>query len=248
MAMDLSHTRARPIFWEKKNRAQAAPLASVLTQMRGALLILAAAASADAAAVVELTEANFDGLVGIGADAPRAHFVEFFAPWCGHCKKLAPAWEELAQKLQDEAHPTAVGSVDATQHKELAVRFGVRGFPTLILFADGQMHKYKGSRAVEDLEAWVKGGYRSAPGEKTPTPPSAFGKTKSSLVDLFNAIVSLFEQQFAAALVMTAIAFFAGITVGFAGGLLLAPTPKPPPRGRPPAAAGEPATGAKKED
>lgn len=164
---------------------------------------------------------------------------------CGHCKKLAPAWEELAQKLADEGHPTVIGAVDATIHKNLAVRFGVRGFPTLILVTDGKMFKYKGSRAVEDLEAFVKGGYKSSEGEPAPQQQTKLGKLAQQVVELFDSIVTLFKTQFAAALVMTALAFFTGLTIGFAGGLVLAPgAPKAPRRTPPPPPAAEPAINA----
>ena len=143
---------------------------------------------------------------------------------------MAPTWEELAQKLKAEGHTASVAAVDATKHRALGTRFGVKGFPTLILFADGHMYKYKGARSVDDLAGFVKGGYKQAPAEPTPAAPSMAQQVKDSLVELFNAIVVLFQTQFAAALVMTAIAFFTGLTVGFAGGLILAPNPTPQPR------------------
>ncbi|KAJ1636162.1 thioredoxin-like protein [Pavlovales sp. CCMP2436] len=193
--------------------------------MRTLLFCLLVGASASA--VVELTEANFDAETKIGTDEARPTFVEFFAPWCGHCKKLAPAWEELAATLQNEGEPTAIASVDATIHKDVAARFGIRGFPSLILLRDGQMYKYKGSRAVEDLAKFVKGGYKEGPGEAAPTPPTQLAQVKVAFSELFSALVTLFKTHFAAALVLTAIAFFSGLTVGFAAGLVLAPTPAP---------------------
>lgn len=150
------------------------------------------------------------------------------APWCGHCKNLAPTWEALAAKLAEDGGAIGVGAVDATVHKDLGQRHSVRGYPTLILFKDGEMTTYKGPRELADFEKFLAGGYASLPAKPKPTPPSAASKAKAQLVALFEAIVALFETQFAAALVMTAVAFFTGITVGFAAGLILAPTPKPP--------------------
>jgi protein disulfide-isomerase-like protein len=172
------------------------------------------------------------------AHAPRPSRTRA-APWCGHCKKLTPTWEELATKLKADGHPCTVGALDATVHKTIAHRFGVRGFPTLILFAEGQMFKYKGARTVDDFEAFILGGYKETAGEPAPTPPSAIQKLKGSFEDLFQAIVVMYRTHFAAALVMTAIAFFTGMTMGFAGGLMLAPMPAPAPK-RPPAPAAEP--------
>lgn len=60
-------------------------------------------------------------------------FVKFYAPWCVHCRKLAPVWEELATKLKGQIN---VAHLDATTNQQTARRFGIRGFPTLLYFKD----------------------------------------------------------------------------------------------------------------
>ncbi|CAM9505524.1 unnamed protein product [Ascophyllum nodosum] len=60
--------------------------------------------------------------------------VEFFAPWCGHCQKLAPEWESAAGQLQGTVN---LGAVDATQHQNLAQKYGVQGYPTIKAFPPG---------------------------------------------------------------------------------------------------------------
>lgn len=91
---------------------------------------------------VTLTSANFDQQLS-NPDNKNAWFIEFYAPWCGHCKKLIPTWEEAATKLKGIVN---VAKVDATAHRELGQRFGVRGFPTLLLFTAGPQNptKYQG--------------------------------------------------------------------------------------------------------
>ena len=79
-----------------------------------------------ASAVVELTEATFKEQVLKGSDA---WIVEFYAPWCGHCKNLAPEFARAAAKMEGEG--VKFGAVDATAHGALANRFEVRGYPTL---------------------------------------------------------------------------------------------------------------------
>ena len=80
---------------------------------------------------MELTEANFKKLV-LGSD--DMWLVEFFAPWCGHCKNLAPHWSKAAGELKGKVK---LGAVDATVHASLAQQYGVQGYPTIKYFPQG---------------------------------------------------------------------------------------------------------------
>lgn len=113
-------------------------------------------------AVVELTEANFEDMV---LSSDEMWMVEFFAPWCGHCKNLAPEWESAAKQLQGSVN---LGAVDATVHSNLAQKYGVQGYPTIKVFGAGAKRRpddYQGPReatgivdyATETLErsGWV---------------------------------------------------------------------------------------------
>lgn len=115
------------------------------------LAILGANASS---AVLDLIPKNFDKVV-LNSNKPA--LVEFFAPWCGHCKTLAPVYEELAQNLQFASDKVSIGKVDADEHKDLGRRFGVQGFPTLKWF-DGKSdtpEDYNGGRDLESLTTFV---------------------------------------------------------------------------------------------
>ena len=81
----------------------------------------------DSSDVVVLTDNNFKELVENSNDH---WFIELYAPWCGHCKNLAPEWEKLATQLKGKVK---VGKVDATVESSLKERFNVNGFPTLKL-------------------------------------------------------------------------------------------------------------------
>jgi thioredoxin domain-containing protein 5 len=108
-----------------------------------------AAPPAGPTAVVELTDADF------GTKTAEGYwFVKYYAPWCGHCKKLAPAWDHLSMELKGKAN---IAHIDCTIHKESCAKFEVKGFPTLILLKDGkQEEKYAGGRSVEDLTKFLK--------------------------------------------------------------------------------------------
>ena len=100
--------------------------------------------------LIELTEENFAKHVAQGK-----HFVKFYAPWCGHCQRLAPTWDELAKSLEYEASVT-IAKIDCTQHRPICQDFEVKGYPTLLWIEDGKkVEKYSGARTHEDLKAYV---------------------------------------------------------------------------------------------
>ncbi|CDJ29500.1 thioredoxin, putative [Eimeria mitis] len=127
----------------------------------------AAPATPAASDVQVLTDANFEQETqAVTGSTTGDWFVKFYAPWCGHCRKMAPAWEELAKKLKGQIN---VAHLDATTNPQTARRFSIRGFPTLLYFKNGQMYQYKGSRTVDDLYAFATGGWEKTPGK--PIPP-----------------------------------------------------------------------------
>jgi len=80
--------------------------------------------------VVDLSDGNFKKEV---LESELPYLVEFFAPWCGHCKSLAPEWEKAATNLKGIV---PVGKVDCTVHQNLCGQYGVQGYPTIKLFSD----------------------------------------------------------------------------------------------------------------
>jgi protein disulfide-isomerase A6 len=119
-------------------------------------LVLAGLAAAVAAksAVIDLIPDNFDKIV---LQSGKPSLVEFFAPWCGHCKNLAPVYEELATNFEAFNNKVTIAKVDADAEKSLGKRFGVQGFPTLKWF-DGKSDKpqdYNGGRDLESLTAFI---------------------------------------------------------------------------------------------
>ena len=140
-------------------------------QLKNILFAGIAALAAAHSAVIDLTPSNFDSVV---LKSGKPTLVEFFAPWCGHCKTLAPVYEELALAFEPFKDKVQIAKVDADAEKELGRRFGVQGFPTLKWF-DGSSDKpeeYKSGRDLESLTAFVtdKSGVRP---RKKQTPPSS---------------------------------------------------------------------------
>ncbi|NP_001265732.1 protein disulfide-isomerase A6 precursor [Ictalurus punctatus] len=102
--------------------------------------------------VVELTDDNFDRMV---LDGDAVWMVEFFAPWCGHCKNLEPEWTAAATQVKEQTSGRVkLGAVDATVHQGLASRYGIKGFPTIKIFRKGEEPEdYQGGRTRSDIIA-----------------------------------------------------------------------------------------------
>uniref|UniRef100_A0A915NZC9 Thioredoxin domain-containing protein n=1 Tax=Meloidogyne floridensis TaxID=298350 RepID=A0A915NZC9_9BILA len=78
-------------------------------------------------------------------------FVEFYAPWCAHCKQLMPVWELVGHALADKQSPVRVGKVDCTRFTNVASTLSIRGYPTIIFFRNGIQIPYEGERRKEDI-------------------------------------------------------------------------------------------------
>jgi protein disulfide isomerase len=98
-----------------------------------------------------VTAKTFDDLVF----ANKNVLIEFYAPWCGHCKKLAPIWDELGEIYKNESDLT-IAKMDATANDVPSDKFEVSGFPT-IMFVNkaGKVSKYEGGRELGDFQKFL---------------------------------------------------------------------------------------------
>lgn len=119
---------------------------------------LAADSSPDAVNVLTLTADTFEQAV---ADHSFL-VVEFFAPWCGHCKHLAPEWEKAATALKGDTsagQTITLAAVDATVERSLAEKFHIGGFPTIKIFEGNSASSpsdYEGPRQAEGIITYLK--------------------------------------------------------------------------------------------
>jgi len=102
-----------------------------------------------------VTSSNIDEVVFASKDI---WFLEFYAPWCGHCKNLEPEWNAVATAMKGQVK---FGKVDATVETQLAERFGVNGYPTIKYFgyggdkSSGTAQPYQGGRTAADISAFA---------------------------------------------------------------------------------------------
>jgi len=102
--------------------------------------------------VYKVVGKSFDAIV---KDSSKDVFVKFYAPWCGHCKKLAPIWEELGEAYKGESD-VVIADFDATANEADGVE--VRGFPTLIFYPKGNKSgiTYEGERDLDSFKKWIE--------------------------------------------------------------------------------------------
>jgi len=115
--------------------------------------------------VIILKESNFYEETSQGS-----WLVEFYAPWCGHCKTLAPIYEKVGTSLKGKVN---VAKVDCTTEKALESDFSIRSYPTIYLIQGGEMRLFKSERTLENLVQFCENNWQSV--SAIPT-PSQFGR------------------------------------------------------------------------
>ena len=103
-------------------------------------------------ATINVTDDSFAADV-LGSDTPV--LVDFWAEWCGPCKMIAPALEEISEEL---AGRVTIAKVDITENTDIAAQMGVQSIPLMILFKDGKPVAQKlGAAPKSQLKGWLEG-------------------------------------------------------------------------------------------
>ncbi|GAB1606121.1 protein disulfide-isomerase A3-like [Argonauta hians] len=126
------------------------------------LSVFTACVFTEASDVMDLKDSNFKNKI---ADHDIM-LIEFFAPWCGHCKRLAPEYEKAATILKKNDPPVPLAKVDCTAETNTCQEFGVSGYPTLKIFRKGEFsEEYNGPREADGIVKLMKS--KAGPSSKT---------------------------------------------------------------------------------
>ena len=166
--------------------------------------------------VSTLTKDNFDEFI----KTHKQVFVKFYAPWCGHCKSMAPSYAKLAAKMNARADGIPIAEVDSTENTELSERFGVEGYPTLKFFVDGEPVDYQGEREGDAIENFINKKLNPSAKElKTDEEIQEVAKSKLSAVLVLEsadaeqlAIFNIFSGNYDFPFYYTTLAASAGVT------------------------------------
>jgi len=98
--------------------------------------------------IVHLTDETIESAIN-----QDTWFIMFHVPWCGHCQRFGPTWEEFAGMMKNKMN---IGKVDCTAYADICSKYGVTHYPTLKIIDKHEVNEFKGIRRIEDLEKFVE--------------------------------------------------------------------------------------------
>jgi thioredoxin 1 len=113
-------------------------------------------------APIKVSDASFQSDV---LNASKPVVVDFWAEWCGPCRMIAPALEELAGELKDKV---TIAKIDIDQNPTVPTKYGVRGVPTLMIFSGGQVTATKvGALPKSKIKEWIESSIQASAASST---------------------------------------------------------------------------------
>lgn len=101
--------------------------------------------------IINITKENFQSEV---LEAKKPILVDFWAPWCGYCRRISPALDQIGEDREDSVQ---IGKINIDEQMELAERFGVMTIPTMILFKDGKAGEpLVAAQTRYQIEQWMQ--------------------------------------------------------------------------------------------
>eukprot|EP00927_Polykrikos_kofoidii_P057855 TRINITY_DN52070_c0_g1_i1.p1 TRINITY_DN52070_c0_g1~~TRINITY_DN52070_c0_g1_i1.p1 ORF type:complete len:245 (+),score=45.03 TRINITY_DN52070_c0_g1_i1:58-735(+) len=175
-----------------------------------------------------LTQDDFAELVQDGK-GDRPWFIQFYAPWCGHCKHLQPEYDMLPDMVGDKV---SIAKVDAVEQKALAEEFEITGFPSLKLIANGLVYPYQGGRTAEVMAEWLRGDWKNSSGERLPKDRTFVDLAKIALDEYMSSVVQVLRFVPLLLPLMLFVGVCIGFLIAFVVGICLKGTARPVPARR----------------
>lgn len=189
------------------------------------LLVVAVLVAVCVGEVIQLDTKNFEHLTQATTGATTGDWlIKFYAPWCGHCRKMEPTYEKVSEMLNGDVN---VARVDVTANRELGTRFEIKGFPTIKFLSKGKVYDYVGKRTAEDLVEFAKGGYQIQQPQDIQPAMGMFGE----ITAVFKHAYKQAAQDLKAGKYLTIdvfLCFMPLLFVGFILMMLMIPNPQPP--------------------
>lgn len=145
--------------------------------------------------VKHLTDETFDDIIS----ETESILVMFYAPWCGHCKRLKPKYEKAAEKLKQKKINGILAALDATKEPKTAKKFSVTGYPTLKYFRSGEFQFDVNIREEDELISFIKDPKKPPP---PPPPEKPWADEESEVVHLTEETFKTFLKKKKHAMVM----------------------------------------------
>ncbi|ORM40913.1 Thioredoxin domain-containing protein [Babesia sp. Xinjiang] len=174
----------------------------------------------EASYVVQLNDSNFEKLTQAATGSTTGPwFIKFYAPWCSHCRQMAPAWERAAKELKGVVN---VADVDATRSPNVAKRFEIKGYPTIILIDKGRMYHYKhGERSTDRLVSFATHEYQKTISSPVPQPLTYTGMIIDFVITGVHEAHRIFDVAFRGFFIISTFALLVGLMIGTVVGVIV---------------------------